>query len=813
MKIVRACAGVLGLATAVAAQVPTTWEYGAFERRFAGDVEEWVVSGGARFVHPVLGLDVRCDRALIALDKTTVDDRLRALETRSGLPRRGAPLPATRRGIDEATIRARITSFLAALRARPLAAGAAPFDLELFRSVHLEGDVAVVIDGLEVLRADSLTLSPLDDRMFARNVVLRLRQAVASGAVVQFTVRAPALTRQNGMFSGKDVSLTTSTAGEPQFDVLSTDVVIRELDDEFAIDVRGSELRMHGRNVMPLPDQRIYSATQDQLLIKSASAGWSQRLGIESRIEWGSTFNDLGGALHEAATGRPADEFRGKWRVGTGWIQERGFPLDAELDYRGGDLWHGRTYAFGLSDSGTPIGPITQQLDGTPIGAVGRALVHSENRVSFSPRTELDLSVFDATDPSIWPEFQRGRYYGDERPETSAVLRHRGDGWLATLSGRTNLTDFAYADGRELDARFGAEEPYATLDFFSVPLADITEDTPLLFTSATGVGRLRSDWSAGAGPILDDGTWRFDQEFELSAPLRFDAFGLRPFAGARFTEYDRTPIGGGHGRAALVAGAELGTRLARTFELGDGFARRHELIPTLRWEDRFAVQREPADFFQFDPVDAIDERNLLRLGLLQRLLSRQAGEAETASIREEVWLDLAQNVLPNSKRDNDGESLGLFEFELLVRSLKLADSVGLGFLVEGEQDWRTDRLRTFNVYTELTTGSVTWLLQYRTDEAEDGLFGYGLSLPIRRRWMIQGTAGYDIERSRSAYYGASLVRNDLDWRLIFGLTYDVVGDNTIFRIDFEPRLGGLLDERRRWGVSGYEPDRNRMLAY
>lgn len=810
--------GVVALGLAAAAVGPSAvaqdappWEcrYGAFEQRYRDDSQELLYSGGVRFVYAAQGLDVRCDRAMLVLDRTHADEQLRALERREGLPRRDAPLPAPRRSVDDATIRARVASFLHALRSRPTVQPAAPFDLELFRSIYLEGDVAVIVDGLEVLRCDSLVLAPLDDRLVLRNVVMRLRQRTAAGQDVMFTVRSEELTRQDGRFFGRNVSITTSTAGEAQFDVLSSDVVIRELEDEFAIDVRGNELRIHGRTVMPLPDQRIYSKTQDQLLIKSVSAGWSDRLGAQARIVWGSTFNDLGGALHESLTGRPADEFRGTWRLGTGWVQERGFPIDGELDYRGGDLWHGRTYAFGLDDAGTPIGPITQTLGGAPIGSGGRSLVHTENRVHLSERTDLDLSLFDATDPSIWAEFQRGRYYEDERPETSAHLRHRGEGWLATITGRTNLTNFSYADGRELSTRFVGEEPYATLDFFSVPLAELGDDTPLLLSSSTGAGRLRSDWSEGATAMLDDGTWRFDQEFELAVPLRFDGFGLRPFAGARFTGYERTAIGGSHGRTAFVGGAELGTRLARTFELDGGGARRHEIVPTIRWENRFDVQRAPSDFFQFDSVDALAERQVVRFGVLQRLLSRTPVEGGDAQIREDVWLDLAQNVLPTADRDNGGDALGLFEFELLVRSVRLADDVSLGFLVEGEQNWNTQELRTLNLYTELTTGDVSWLLQYRTDEVEDGLFGYGISLPIRRRWQVQGTAGYDIARNRSAYYSASLVRNDLDWRLIFGLNYDVVTDDTTFIVDFEPRLGGLAEMRERWGVSGYEYGRSR----
>ena len=66
--------------------------------------------------------------------------------------------------------------------------------------------------------------------------------------------------------------------------------------------------------------------------------------------------------MHEWLTGRPAGEFRGDWRVGFGYIQERGNPIDAELRYRGGDLYEGRTRGFYLDGDRGPehIPPYSQ---------------------------------------------------------------------------------------------------------------------------------------------------------------------------------------------------------------------------------------------------------------------------------------------------------------------------------------------------------------------------------------------------------------------------------------------------------------------
>lgn len=804
---------VIAFWSAAGAQDTVRHHHGGMSSQHRGDLVDFSFTGGVGVEDDSRGLRIRCDNAMVTLDRSQSDLAARNFRQDSEMPHRGPPLPASRRNVDDDVIRARIESFLESMRARPLSGVPKRFEFELFRSVYLEGDVSVVLDGIEVLRAKSLWFSPVDDRVVIEQPVLRLQQRTASDSMVQISVRAAQLTRQHGRFVGTDVSVTTSTAGEPQFDVFSHDVEIRERPTEFEVLARDNQFRINGRSVLPLPDQHLFTASQEQLLIKSASAGYSDRLGARARIVWGSTFNDLGGSFHEWLTGRPADEFRGNWRLGTEWIEKRGFPVDLDLDYKGGDLWSGRTIAFGLDDDASPIGPIRRDLDGTPIGPDGRSLVRTENRVALGERTDLDLTAFWASDPSIYPDFYRGAYYDDERPESSAYLRHRGDDWLLTAGVRGNFSEFSYADGRQLAPGFLEEVPYATLDFFSLPVAQLDADTPLLLTSSTSAGQLRTKWDPLFATPLDDQTWRLDQELELSAPFRYGPVTVRPFLSGRFTDYERTAIGGSHGRFAYLAGGEIGTQLARDFDVGDGQAWRHEIDPTIRYENRFQVQRQPGDFFQLDGVDTISEYSVVRVGVLQRLLSRENLPDDSRQVREEVWLDLSQNFAPLPDRDNQGHVLELFEFEFLLRSLKLAKDVSLGFLFEGEQDWNKDELRTFNAYSVLRTGSTQWSLQYRSDEVERGVVGYGLTLPLRTRWQIDLRGAYDIERSRSAYYAANLIRNDLDWRLFFGITYDAVTDDSTFHIDFEPRLGGLVRQRTNWSVGGYEFGRAQILDY
>ena len=188
---------------------PPVWT-GQVESRRVGDTDEIVLTGGLRLVDEMLDLDVRPDRAVVTLDRAAVGRVLRGLDSGSGLPRREPVRPPDRRRITEEVLRRRIGDFLAAIRGEGRALTDAPVDLGTFRSLHLEGDVAIVRSGIEVLRASQLTWSLTDDRMVLRDLVLRLVDARDGLAAPLVTVRAPELVRQDGRFVGRGVSVTTS---------------------------------------------------------------------------------------------------------------------------------------------------------------------------------------------------------------------------------------------------------------------------------------------------------------------------------------------------------------------------------------------------------------------------------------------------------------------------------------------------------------------------------------------------------------------------------------------------------------------------
>ncbi|HLU38286.1 MAG TPA: hypothetical protein VK081_02805 [Planctomycetota bacterium] len=769
----------------------------------AGDVATWTFLRGVKLRRG--GTEIFAGSGVLEHD---VDAARTAMQRDDGpYPRRTVPAPDPRRVADQAELERRLGAFLAAAAHRPppRADVRAPSGREAFlgivRSMFLEGGVTVLHDGVEVLQADSLYLSALDDRMVVRGAVLRLpSRDPETGQTRMVTLRGERLVRQGPRITGRDVSVTTSIAGEPHFEFVAGEVEVIERGDELEVRGRDNRLLVHGVEITALPDIDFFTSQEPPIPLKGISGGYGSEEGFRTEVRLGGTWNRTGGALHEALTGDAAEEFRGQWRAAIGFNQDRGVPLEGELAYRGGTLYRGRTRAFVLDDQGRNRGPIQVDLDGGFITERDRRLLRSENRVFLGEHTALDLELFTASDPAVYPEFFQSEWMETELPETRAFLRHARDNWIATVSGRFELDGIAYRDDRTLAPRFLEERPLGTFDLFSEPLFEIANGVPLLLTTSASAGVLRFDYDRLAPSPADEEALRFDHEVELAAPFLVGPLHVRPFLFGRVTWYDDSPDGDDVARWSWGGGVRAGTRLSRTWRPATegGRAVRHVVHPEVAFLHRAAVGRDPADVFQFDAVDALDEDVTVRVGLLNRVLTSVQGGDGTAEIEEPIWLDLAQNFKPIRDRDNDGELLGLTEYELILRPGLDWPVPNWRLFVEGEYDAPRHENRTFNVGTHFgPLAGVHWMVEYREDRTRDGVLLGAINTTLWHRWEAVAGTSYDLDRDDTLNYFASLARHDLDWTARIGIVYDNLRDETSFFIRFEPTLGGFIEPRER----------------
>ncbi|HZN41381.1 MAG TPA: hypothetical protein VFD82_21415 [Planctomycetota bacterium] len=765
------------------------------------DYTEIHLLSGFRFLVPGLKLEVRGTNALILADREAWRSLLDAPST-SGLPHRGIAPPDPRRSLSPDEIRARLDRTLRAV-GRPEGlpmTRTTEQGIDVLRYLYFEGGVTVVRDGLEVLRCDRMWLSPLDDRIVVENA--ELRYVSGTGHDNQLVVRGPKLVKQGGRWTGRDVTVTTCTAAEPHAALAAGEVEIIERDREFEVFVRGHTLQLGGTSVLPLPDAHIFTGSQSEFPIKSAGAGYSGKEGAKGAIVVGTTWNQLGGGLHNWLLGRPEHEFRGEWEVGVGWIQERGVPLEGAFSYGAKGLYEGRTEGFWLDDRGTDLREIQANFDGSPIDNQNRGLVRSQNRVHFGEAAHLDLVAFHAADPAVYSEFFGGDYRTAEVPETSAYF-HAADGnRLVTVGTRFNLDEFSYRDDRALAEKFTEELPVVTFHWLAQPIAETPWGTPIVVDMATEIGQRRSDYDDLAGTRVADRTLRADQYVELSAPFHLGPLNFRPFGAARGTFYDNAIDGESEGRIAFDAGVQLGTRLSRTWSWQDEdgpHGVRHVVAPRVSYLNRFRVDDDPSEFFAFDATDALREQELVRVELRNLVQTMVPGENGKKEPRDFVFLDLAQDVFPDKDRDNAGETLGLFYYDLLLRPrFPWLSLQTFALAVYGDHDWQ-DGLRTLDAEVQVgRIAGITWTGDYRTDSLVDGAVGLTASTRLMDRWDIYAGSQRDLDLDEWLSYSFGLRRNDHDWSILLSANYNPYTDETSFQLSFTPRFGGMTPRRDRF---------------
>ncbi len=773
---------------------------GFVDERNEGDHVETFLSGGLRLRRGAI--EVRAEQGVIIADREQKKAFTEQIAAPSGLPRRGFDPIDRRRKLSEEVLRDRLDNLLGSFERKPSTESSIPpdIDIELVRSFYLEGGVSFVHEGREVLHADRVYLSVVDDRAVFENVELRLYRRDRGALERVVVVRCDKLVRQSSRFTGRDLSITTSDAGEPHFEILSGEAEIIERGSEFEIRTRDNAIAFSGNRWIPLPSARHFTGSPLNYYIQGARAAYTNNFGAELTVDFGAPMNGVGGDVHEFLTGRPASEFRGNWRVGLGVIEKRGVPIEPELQYQAEGLYEGRILGFNLDDNDDDVREIRTFLDGTPIDAKTRQLARTENRIWLNDKTTLDLQAWWAKDPAVFSEFFQNDFITNERPESVVHFRHQARNYSLQALGRWNLASFSYESDRSLANRFVEQEPDVRFDWIGEELTQLPDGTPVLLDTTTAISQLRSDFDTRFQNPVDDETTRFDQAFEVSVPFRIGDFGVRAFAGSRYSNFSNTVAGSSRDRWLFTAGASVGTRLERTwrwFEHDADRAMRHVISPTVAFEHRYKVDGDPSEFHQFDAVDALNEGANVRVAILQRFQLRTWDQRDEAGDSQEfLWIDLAQNFSPISERDNGGDHLGLAEYEIIFRpNAPWTPLHRFQWVFEGEHDWNENEMRTFNTFVRFEELGLQWFGGYRTDNRERGIIQYGFNVPFRKRWTVGWNAVYDAEQKRTQSNNAVLVRNDHDWQIVMRFSRQTLTDETTFSIDFIPDFGGVFKPR------------------
>ena len=747
-------------------------------------------------------LRVRAQRAVIEVDHDEWLAAERAISASASLPRRGAIAPL-RQSTETLARVARRSGDLTA----KLPPGRERIAL-VVRALWAEGDVVFEEKRIKHLRCKKLWMSFLSDRAVMDGVELRLPVGTRlSPGKAAFVLKSRRVVQQSDRLIARDARVSTCDAGDSHYEIFSQRFTLVQRNEVYEFVGEGNELRLEGLPSVALPDYRFYSDQENWLPIKSVAMGRSEERGIFGLVEFGGRWNDLGQSLVDLLSSMEV-RFRGEWRLKTGYYEKRGFPFQGRLDYGIGDFFEGRTDAFYLNDSGFDRRSVRNELDGAPITERKRRWFRSRNRLKLGEHTRVDAEAFLAGDSAAYAEFQAGDLKSDELPETSLHLRHAVDNLRLAALARVNAVDFVYDETARLTDRFASERPVARADLFSQPLGEIADAWPIVLDAGLSLGQLRNQYDDRSALRASESAFRADLELELGAPIVFGGFALRPYVATRQTSYDETIAGGSEHRSALEVGIEVGTRFVRAFdyenEVLDIRGLRHEIRPDLRLTHRFQVDEDPSTLYQFDEVDRVRELSALDLGLLNRVTTRRKDARGETVAQDVLWFDLTQRLYLDADRDNAGDDLGLFAWEIVFRP-------GPGWfplpntrlLFEGERDWNRNEFRTRNVGIAAgPSGGPTFAAEWRSGADGDGTGSLYATAFVMRRWTLVSGLIWDFDRDELNSTSITLVRNDHDWLWVFGFSRSELTDDVSFVFRFIPTLGGLIQLPQQRYVAG-----------
>jgi hypothetical protein len=309
------------------------------------------------------------------------------------------------------------------------------------------------------------------------------------------------------------------------------------------------------------------------------------------------------------------------------------------------------------------------------------------------------------------------------------------------------------------------------------------------YESQSTAGFLQKQWADDVTNETDYSAFRFDTRHMFYRPQKFAGFlNVIPRAGARGTYYSSTrdretstetasfastnlvKDASGVTRPAVTSGTATNT-VTRDIEAGAGFRTLAELgietsLKAFRtWDGPDAQYRHivepyanytlvpqpnlrPAELYQFDDVDSLDEQNFVKLGVRNRLQTRE-------EIGPRTLADVDLYTICQFTRPED-ENL----FERLYTDIELHPDSWLTVRMDGAWNLTESKLERFN--TQVTfTGSDTLKLalehRYRADESD--LAAVDVTLFPGRGWSYNLYTRYEFENSQLEEQGGYVQRN------------------------------------------------------
>lgn len=494
----------------------------------------------------------------------------------------------------------------------------------------------------------------------------------------------------------------------------------------------------------------------------------------------------------DKAMGLPPQVPTGSWEFEPTYLGSRGFGLNVDNRLESDDRYEIRSDLGLMSDRG-----IDKGLVRVPTGDRDnlRLWYHLRGRFLLDPEEWVDLVVTKQSDPGVQSEFYESQYLRFEERESYVHWRKADqlEYWHATaeleLDGhRTEVEEqpsFGYYRGRgQVGTLWGAPVNY-TSDFDLERLNRVEGDPQYEAPFADGFG--------------ERDVLRFDTTHRVERPTPLGVLGMiaTPFIEARGTVWDGGVDGGSApSRAALSAGAEVGTSFWRQFSGGA----RHDLSPAIGVHGDLVHELAGSTPAVFDHVESPLDGRFVDL----RLRSRLSLPSRAAGYRRFLDVELTET---HASDVASGEPGGWLPVRVNAAYLDSIFGIPIGATHEARYDLEagtTPYSRTFFgidplPQLEIETG-------YHSGQRDDGellysAFSTAARYTISEKWQVEGRQTISITSNSPLSSAITVRRFGHDFVFELGLSFRAGEGGNSLTFDLTPLLLwsrppiGLLD---RW---------------
>ena len=364
----------------------------------------------------------------------------------------------------------------------------------------------------------------------------------------------------------------------------------------------------------------------------------------------------------------------------------RGWAGGLDLDYDLGQAGRGEASVYLLDDRDPAAGAGRRSRSADFTDRNNRHRLSLYHSVNIRPDFTAKLVLQDQSDAFVNRDFFESQFRRNPQPSSRVELAKHWRNFSVSLLTQPQVDDFYQTVERLPEIRLAG-------------LRQRLGDTPVFYESESSIGHFRfrpADTDLG---LIGYEAFRADTHQQLLVPRTyFGWLNVTPHAGVRLTHYGATSGDNpgpdrpsGMDRSVFNTGVEMSFKASSTWSnvksglLGiDGL--RHIVQPLVNyiyvpvpdrrpWElpqfDRElqSLRLRPVDFPDYNSIDSIDSRNILRLGARNRLQTKRNGQVEDL-LNWELFTDWRLEMNENQLRFSDIYS----DLELKPRSWLLLGS-------------------------------------------------------------------------------------------------------------------------------------------